>query len=101
MLFTGARAGSSATRSAGLAALGTAVVMTLAGCGTTGDAPAPGGAGQSTVVTSTTRIANAGVLGNDRRPDESCAPEPARLDEGPPDREVRNAAGHGVSPPIP
>lgn len=53
------------------------------------------------MVTSTTRIASAGVLGNDRRPDESCAPEPARLDEGPPDREVRNASAHGVSPPIP
>lgn len=34
----------------------------------------------SGVITSTTRIAGAGVLGNQRRPDESCAPEPARLD---------------------
>lgn len=53
------------------------------------------------MVTSTTRIAGAGVLGNDRRPDESCAPEPAALDEGPPEREVRNATGHAVTPPLP
>lgn len=105
MLFTGARAGRWAYRSAGLAALGTAVaVVALNGCGSSGDSPAPGGAAPVAggVVTSTTRIASAGVLGNDRRPDESCPPEPARLDEGrPPEREVRNATGHGVSPPIP
>jgi iron complex transport system substrate-binding protein len=45
------------------------------------------------VITSTTRIAGANVLGNQRRPDESCAPQPAQLDEGPPMREVRHAAG--------
>ena len=33
------------------------------------------------------------MLGNQRRPDESCAPDPAALDPGPPDREVRHAAG--------
>ena len=49
---------------------------------------------QQSVITSTTKIAGAGVLGNQRRPDESCAPEPAALDPGPPDREVRHAAGH-------
>lgn len=94
-----------ASRSAGLAALGTAVVVALNGCGSAEDPAASGSTGQGAVVTSTTRVASAGVLGNDRRPDESCAPEPARLDpgvlDGPPDREVRNAAGHGVSPPIP
>ena len=37
----------------------------------------------SGVITSTTRIAGAGVLGNQRRPDESCASEPARLDGAP------------------
>ncbi len=37
----------------------------------------------STPITSTTRIAGAGVLGNQRRPDESCAPEPAGLDPAP------------------
>jgi iron complex transport system substrate-binding protein len=35
-------------------------------------------------VTSTTKIASAGVLGNQRRPDESCAPEAASLDPEPP-----------------
>ena len=32
---------------------------------------------RQSVVTSTTKIAGAGVLGNQRRPDESCAAEPA------------------------
>jgi iron complex transport system substrate-binding protein len=69
----------------------TAVVVTLAsGCGSQG-ASSP--ADQQSVVTSTTKIAGAGVLGNQRRPDESCAPDPAALDPGPPDREVRHAAG--------
>jgi iron complex transport system substrate-binding protein len=45
------------------------------------------------VITSTTQIAGAGVLGNKRRPDESCAPQPAQLDPGPPSRSVHNAAG--------
>ncbi len=44
------------------------------------------------MITSTTKIASAGVLGNQRRPDESCAPEPAPLD-GPPPGPVRHAAG--------
>lgn len=103
VLFRGARAGHRISRSAGLAALSTAVVVVaLNGCGSPDDSPAAGTGGPgSSVITSTTRIAGAGVLGNDRRPDESCAPEPARLEEGPPDRTVRNATGHGVSPPIP
>lgn len=101
VLITGARAGRRASRSAGLAALGTVVAVALGACGSSGEPSGTGTGGEGTLVTSTTRIANAGVLGNDRRPDESCAPEPARLDEGPPDREVRNAVGHGVSPPIP
>ena len=56
------------------------------------------------VVTSTTKIAGAGVLGNQRRPDESCAPEPAPLDpdaerrDGPPrrgeHRGARRSAAH-------
>lgn len=75
------------------AALVTAAVVTLlSGCGSLGGAP-PAPAGSQTVVTSTTRIAGAGVLGNDRRPDESCAGEPAAVDPGPPDRTVRHAAG--------
>jgi iron complex transport system substrate-binding protein len=83
-----------------LAALAGAVgVSLLSGCGSAGDSPAS--SGESSIITSTTRIAGAGVLGNDRRPDESCAPEPAELDDGPPDLEVVNATGHAVSPPLP
>ncbi|MBV8966969.1 MAG: iron-siderophore ABC transporter substrate-binding protein [Mycobacteriaceae bacterium] len=78
---------------AALAAGATAVGLTLAtACGAT----SPGGpASQSvtSVITSTTQIAGAGVLGNQRRPDESCAPQPAAPDPGPPVRSVRNAAG--------
>jgi len=48
------------------------------------------------VITPTTQIAGAGVLGNDRRPDESCARDPAAADPGPPTRPAHNAAG--VSP---
>jgi|SRR5579884_813218 len=47
----------------------------------------------SSVITSTTTIAGAGVLGNQRRPDESCAPQPAVADPGPPTRSAPNAAG--------
>ena len=74
-------------------ALLTAIVVTFAsGCGSLGGKP-PSKAGQQPVVTSTTKIASAGVLGNQRRPDESCAHDPAALDPGPPDREVHHAAG--------
>jgi iron complex transport system substrate-binding protein len=48
------------------------------------------------VITPTTQIAGAGVLGNDRRPDESCARDPAAADPGAPTRPAHNAAG--VSP---
>ncbi|TFV60333.1 iron-siderophore ABC transporter substrate-binding protein [Mycobacterium sp. PS03-16] len=74
-------------------ALLTALVAAVtAGCGQLGDAPAAPGP-MTSVITSTTSIAGAGVLGNDRRPDESCAPEPAAVDPGPAEREVRHAAG--------
>ena len=45
------------------------------------------------MITSTTQIGGAGVLGNQRRPDESCAPEPAGPDAGPSPRPAHNAAG--------
>ncbi|MGE2835556.1 iron-siderophore ABC transporter substrate-binding protein [Mycobacterium sp. SMC-4] len=81
-------------------ALAAAVAIAVtSGCGT-GEDPVTAGPDGS-IVTSTTRIADAGVLGNERRPDESCAADPAPLDDGPPEREVRNAAVHGVSPPLP
>lgn len=100
MLFGRVQTGRRVCRSSGLAALAGAVgVSLLSGCGSSGDSPAS--SGESSIITSTTRIAGAGVLGNDRRPDESCAPEPAELDDGPPDLEVVNATGHAVSPPLP
>jgi iron complex transport system substrate-binding protein len=59
-------------------------------------APGPG----SSLATSTTKIASAGVLGNQRRPDESCAPEPARFD-GPPPGPLRHALGETAVMPDP
>ncbi|MCX6487408.1 MAG: ABC transporter substrate-binding protein [Mycobacterium sp.] len=73
-----------------LARLALVTVAASGGCSTPADGPAAGSG--SGVVTSTTKIASAGVLGNQRRPDESCAPEPARLDAAPPEP-VRHAAG--------
>jgi iron complex transport system substrate-binding protein len=54
-----------------------------------------GGSGlpSSSVITSTTQIAGAAVLGNQRRPDESCAPQPAEPDPGPPARTAHNVVG--------
>jgi iron complex transport system substrate-binding protein len=78
---------------AAAAALLTAVaVTTFSGCSSPGGAPSSTAGGQ-TVITSTTKIADAAVLGNQRRPDQSCAPDPTPVDPGPPDREVRHAAG--------
>lgn len=54
---------------------------------------APSDSATGSVITSTTLIAGAGVLGNQRRPDESCASDPAKLDPGPPTRRVRNTPG--------
>ncbi|MEO8814559.1 MAG: iron-siderophore ABC transporter substrate-binding protein [Mycobacterium sp.] len=74
----------------GFAALKTAfavLLITVTGCTTT-----PAQSPSASKITSTTKVAGAGVLGNQRRPDESCAPEPARTDPGPPLRLVRNAA---------
>jgi iron complex transport system substrate-binding protein len=50
------------------------------------------------VPTPTTQIAGAGVLGNDRKPDESCAREAAAPDPGPPTRPAHNA--EGVTPDV-
>ena len=75
-----------------------ALVTTLAGCGSP---DATSSAAQQTVTISTTRIAGAGVLGNQRRPDESCAPEPALLDPDRSTRGVRHAAGDTEVPADP
>jgi iron complex transport system substrate-binding protein len=73
----------------GLVASATAIltavsVTIISGCGAGGGPTRPGA--EQSVITSTTKIASAGVLGNQRRPDESCAPDPAAVDPGPPDR---------------
>ena len=72
------------------AALAAAVAVACSGCGS----GKPGGtAAGPSLVTPTTQIAGAGVLGNDRRPDESCARDAAAADPGPKTREAHNAAG--------
>jgi iron complex transport system substrate-binding protein len=85
-----------------MAAVLTGVSLTLITSCTSGS---PGGPGPSvsarSVITSTTKIAGAGVLGNERRPDESCAPQPAPPDPGPPTRPVRHPAGETVVPAEP
>jgi iron complex transport system substrate-binding protein len=73
------------------AAAATAVSAALCTACTT-ESPG-GGSSASSVITSTTQIAGAGVLGNQRRPDESCAPQPAEPDPGPSTRTAHNAAG--------
>lgn len=74
-----------------LAAVLTAVlIVLLSGCGT---ASQTSSSTSPAVITSTTKIAGAGVLGNDRRPDESCAAQPVPVDPGPSTRTVRHAAG--------
>ena len=76
---------------------GLAVVLAtclLSGCAHGGERPAAGPPGG--LVTSTTKIASAGVLGNQRRPDESCPAEPVRPDPAPapdPQRIVALAGG--------
>jgi iron complex transport system substrate-binding protein len=76
------------------AAAATAISTALCTACTT-ESPGGGSSASTTVsaITSTTQIAGAGVLGNQRRPDESCAPQPAEPDAGPPTRTAHNAAG--------
>jgi len=77
------------------AAITTAVVVTtLTGCGSPLQGATPVSPERS-MITSTTKIAGAGVLGNQRRPDESCAPEPAPLDPGAPTRRVSSGTDRG------
>jgi len=73
------------------AAAATAISAVLSAACTTG---APGGGSSApSVITSTTQVAGAGVLGNQRRPDESCAQQSAEPDPGPATRTAHNAAG--------
>jgi len=81
------------------AAVATAVVATCSGCGSEKPGTNPAQKASSptrSIITPTTQIAGAGVLGNDRRTDESCAREPAPADPGPPTRPAHNPAG--ISP---
>ncbi|OBI77920.1 iron-siderophore ABC transporter substrate-binding protein [Mycobacterium sp. E740] len=96
MLISGPQWGLAASRAVGLAAIAAALGVTvLSGCGSSGK-ETPDAATTQPVVTSTTRVAGAGVLGNQRKPDQSCAPEPTPVDPGPPERPVRHAAGETV-----
>ena len=70
-----------------LAAALAVAILTSSGCGS--DHPSA----TRSLITPTTQIAGAGVLGNDRRPDESCARDAAAADPGPPMRRAHNAAG--------
>ncbi|MET0698680.1 MAG: iron-siderophore ABC transporter substrate-binding protein, partial [Mycobacterium sp.] len=70
----------------------TSVAVTVS-CSTPAGETPPATAGS--VITSTTKVAGAGVLGNDRRPDESCAAEPAALDPGEPTRRVNSGTDRG------
>lgn len=65
-----------------------AAVSASAGCSSSPPVGTPG-----PVFTPTTQIAGAGVLGNKRQPDASCAREPAAVDPGPQTRRVDNADG--------
>ncbi|HZQ32149.1 MAG TPA: ABC transporter substrate-binding protein, partial [Mycobacterium sp.] len=60
-------------------------VLVASGCGSRSPRSSVPGQSPTSVITSTTKIADAGVLGNQRRPDESCAPQPAATDPGSPD----------------
>ncbi len=67
-----------------------AVILACGGCGS--DKPA-GQTPARSLITPTTQIAGAGVLGNDRRPDDSCARDAAAPDPASSKRPVHNAAG--------
>ena len=71
--------------------------MAIAACSACGSDQPPARASRS-LVTPTTQIAGAGVLGNDRKPDDSCARDAAAADPGPPTRPAHNAAG--VTPDV-
>ena len=74
-----------------VAAIAAAAVLTCSGCGS-GQSGSKGPSTRS-LVTPTTQIAGAGVLGNDRKPNESCARDAAPADSGSATRQAHNAAG--------
>jgi iron complex transport system substrate-binding protein len=75
------------------AALAVLAIVTCSACGS--DQPTTA---SRSLVTPTTQIAGAGVLGNERKPDEACARDAAAADPGPPTRPAHNAAG--VNPDV-
>jgi iron complex transport system substrate-binding protein len=79
---------------ASAATVAAAVVVACSACGS-GSGPK---ASTRSLITPTTQIAGAGVLGYDRPPDESCARDAAAADPGPPTRQAHNAAG--VTPDV-
>jgi iron complex transport system substrate-binding protein len=80
-----------------VAGLATALMVTCCGCGSQQPPTGASGAARSSVATPTTMIAGAGVLGNDRKADQSCArdaaPPDRGADPGPSTRTAHNAAG--------
>ncbi|HTQ20448.1 iron-siderophore ABC transporter substrate-binding protein [Mycobacterium sp.] len=78
---------------ASLAAALVFMVLTCSACGS--DQPPKA---KRSVPTPTTQIAGAGVLGNGRNADDSCAKDAAGPDPGPPTRTAHNAAG--VTPDV-
>jgi len=75
------------------AALAALAIATCSACGS--DHPITA---SRSLVTPTTQIAGAGVLGNERKPDDACARDAAAADPGPPTRPAHNAAG--VNPDV-
>lgn len=69
-----------------------AVIAVGSGCGSGQPGSKPSSPTRS-LLTPTTQIAGATVIGNERRPDQACAPEPATVDPGPPTRPAHNVAG--------
>jgi ABC-type Fe3+-hydroxamate transport system substrate-binding protein len=69
------------------------LAVAVLACGACGSGGSGTSASTRSLITPTTQIAGAGVLGNDRKPDESCARDAAAADPGPPTRQARNAAG--------
>ena len=85
------------TRLARLFTAGASVAAVALFCGGCGSGQGTQASSRS-LVTPTTQIAGAGVLGNDRRADESCARDAATADPGPATRQAHNAAG--VNPEV-
>ncbi len=77
-------------------ALAALAMLAVVWCGACGSDQPP--KASRSLVTPTTQVAGAGVLGNDRKADDSCAREPAAADPGPPTRPAHNAAG--VNPDV-